>query len=486
MKATVTHGSKLRPLFLCCLLSVAAAACCPEALGQDGQQRCEKVRAGNLSVRFRPHTGPGRITSPYKNLSLNLEECDGYLYMSDVSFVVPPGRLFGIVEFTAFVYKAAEPDRPLVQQQVYGIGGGDGDYGADGVFRTTPGRRWGTPLTAGDSPLMLPLMHDGALKGDYVVEVGISLITFAPFDEWRLSGWQPPPGGLLYDAADYNDVARLRSLLAAGADVNARGPFDQTPLSRAADLGYEQSVRLLIKSGADVNVKDEEGYTPLIHAARFGRTAVVRLLVEAGADLAAQNNYGQNALYSAGLQGRGETWDVLRAAGAKVGTPAEELICQAGLGRNAAVEKLLADGVPVNAKGPRDETALQIASVNEHVETVRLLLARGADANAPNINQWAPLNWAMFAHNYEITKMLIKAGADVNHRNSQGLTLLIEAVRDKEPEGVRLLIEAGADVAARDGAGKTALDYAVAQANTGPVQEDDPIVKLLRSAAAKR
>jgi ankyrin repeat protein len=417
---------------------------------------------------------------------MNLEECDGYLYMSDVSFAVPFGRLFGIVEFTAFVYKAAEPDRPLIQLQVYRIGGGDGDLTPDGVWRTTPGRRWGTPLTAGDSPLMLPLMRDGALEGEYVVEVGISLITFGVNDEWRLSGWQPPPGGLLYNAADYNNVAAIRSLLAAGADVDARGPFGDTPLSRAASNGHEKSVRLLIKAGADVNAKSSEGYTPLILAARYGRTAVVRLLLEAGADPAVKNNYGMNALYSAGFEGRGETWDVLKAAGAKVGSPAEEMICMAGLGRTAAVERLLAAGVDVNVKGPRDDTALHYASVNGHVETVRLLLARGADVNAPTKYQWAPLNWAMFAHNYEITKMLIKAGADVNHRNAQGLTLLIEAVRDKEVEGVRLLVEAGADVAARDSAGKTALDHALAQANTGPVQEDDPLVKLLRSASAKR
>src|ERR1044072_9133800 len=295
MKTTVTHGSKLRPLCLCCLLSIAAAACCPDALGQDGQRRCEKVPAGNWSVRFRPHTGPGRVTSPYKILSLDLEEGNGYLYMENVRFTVKYKRMFGIIEFTAFVYKAAAPDTPLIQLQVYGIGSGDGDYVGDGEFRTTPGRRYGTPLTAGDSPLMLPLMHDGALEGEYVVEVGISLITFAINDEWRLSGWQPPPGGRLFEAADYNDVARLRSLIAAGADVNAKGPRGETPLRQTASLGYEKSVRLLIKSGADLNAKSDGGYTPLILAAGQGRTAVVRLLLEAGADPAAKNDYGMNA-----------------------------------------------------------------------------------------------------------------------------------------------------------------------------------------------
>ena len=52
-------------------------------------------------------------------------------------------------------------------------------------------------------------------------------------------------------------------------------------------------------------------------------------------------------------------------------------------------------------------------------------------------------------------------------------------------EGAQLLIESGADRAIKDDTGKTALDYAVEQANTGPVRVNDPLVKLLGSMAAK-
>jgi ankyrin repeat protein len=488
MKAALTRRRLLRPLLVCCLLTTVAA-CCPEALGQGGRRRCEKVPASNWSVSFRPHTGPGRETSPYQILSMNLEACNGYLYMSDVGLAAPPDRLFFTVEFMAFVYKAAEPDKPLFQLQIYRIGSGDGELASDGVWRTTAGRKWGAPFTAGDSPLMLPLMRDGALEGEYVIEVGICFISFGKDDVWRSNGWQktaPDPAKPLLDAADNDDVAAIRSLLAAGADVNARGPFNETPLIRAASSGYEKSVRLLIRSGADVNAKSLDGFTPLILAAQYGHTPVVRFLLEAGADLAAENNDGMSAVYSACFQGRTEVWEVLKAAGAGVRSPSEELVCQAGLGRTAAVERLLADGVTLNAKGPRDYTALLLASLNGHADTVRLLLARGADANMQDKYQWSPLNWAMFAHHAEVAKMLLKAGADINHRNAQGATPLIEAARATDIEGARLLVEAGADLAARDNAGKTALDHAVAQANTGPVQEGDPLVKLLRSALAKR
>jgi ankyrin repeat protein len=488
MKATVTRVPELRSLLLVCLLSTAAASC-HGASGQGRQRRCEKVPAGNWSVSFRPYEGPGREASPYRILSMNLEACGGYLYMKDLALAVPPDRLFYTVELTAFVYTASEPDRPRLQLQVYRLGSGDGDFDADGAWRTPRGKRWGAPFTAGASPVMAPLMRDGALEGEYAVEVGVSFISFGRDDAWRLSTAQqtpPDPAKLLLDAADRDDVNTLRALLAAGADVNAKGPFDETALIRAANGGHEKSVRLLVKSGADLNAKSVDGYTPLILAAQYGYAAAARALLDAGADPAAKNKDGMSALYSACFQGRGETWELLKAAGANVESPAEELICQAGLGRTAAVERLLAEGVPVNARGPRDYTALLLASLNGRDETVRLLLARGADANVEDKYRWSPLNWAVFAHHAEAAKMLIKAGADLEHRNAQGATPLIEAVRAFEVEGARLLVEAGADVSARDDAGQTALDHAVAQANTGPVRRDDPLVRLLRAAAAKR
>jgi ankyrin repeat protein len=478
----------MRRLFICCLLSAIPWVCCGDGIGQGVPRRCEKVPAGNWSITFGPYAGPGHESSPYQIISMNVEACGGYLYLGDVSLSAPPNRPFFTIEYSAFVYKAAEPDRLLFRSQIYRMGNGDGDFDAEGVWRTTAGKRWGAPFTAGDAPLMQPLMRDGTLEGEYRVEIGISLISFGRDDVWDLGGRQKTAdsGKALLEAADdFDNVGAVRSLIADGADVNARNAYNETPLMRAGSHGYTKTIRLLIKSGADVNAKSADGYTPLILSAQYGYADAVRLLLEAGADLRAKNNDGMSALFSAGSQGRGETWDLLKGAGAESDSPADEMLGNAGLGRTEVVEKLIAGGVSADAKGPRDYTALLLASLNGHADTVRFLLAHGADANIADKYGWPPLKWALFAHHPEIMRMLIRVGADVNFRDLYGATPLITAVQCLNVEGAQLLVESGADVSARDGVGKTALDYAVEKANTGPVQVNDPMVKLLKSAAAK-
>ena len=52
-------------------------------------------------------------------------------------------------------------------------------------------------------------------------------------------------------------------LLGAGANINAKGAQGQTALHAAAQWGYDKVAEHLIAKGADVNAKDQRGYTPL-------------------------------------------------------------------------------------------------------------------------------------------------------------------------------------------------------------------------------
>jgi len=60
----------------------------------------------------------------------------------------------------------------------------------------------------------------------------------------------------LFAAVRKGDVAAVKTLLEKGADVNAKGPYEQTPLFFAADRGYFEIVNLLVEKGADINRKD--------------------------------------------------------------------------------------------------------------------------------------------------------------------------------------------------------------------------------------
>jgi ankyrin repeat protein len=73
----------------------------------------------------------------------------------------------------------------------------------------------------------------------------------------------------------------VRLLLDKGAAADVKDHYRRTPLSRAAESGYEAVVRLLLDKGAAADAKDLDGRTTLWRAAENGHEAVVRLLERA-------------------------------------------------------------------------------------------------------------------------------------------------------------------------------------------------------------
>ena len=78
--------------------------------------------------------------------------------------------------------------------------------------------------------------------------------------------------------AERYEIVRL--LLAFGADVQARGFNDWTPLHHAAATDDVDGIRLLLAHGADPNARTriDAFATPLEEALQLGRAAAVRLL----------------------------------------------------------------------------------------------------------------------------------------------------------------------------------------------------------------
>jgi ankyrin repeat protein len=89
----------------------------------------------------------------------------------------------------------------------------------------------------------------------------------------------------LFSAVLGGSIALLGLLLESKADVNARDETEATVLHVAAEEVLPEAASLLIARGADVNAQDGEGNTPLARGIRSarGRYDVVRLLLEAGA-----------------------------------------------------------------------------------------------------------------------------------------------------------------------------------------------------------
>lgn len=135
---------------------------------------------------------------------------------------------------------------------------------------------------------------------------------FAPLTEKDLA---------LFQACGALNFATVRSLLAAGANPNARDTAGRTPLMMLArtqppDLGQADEpewdedgtgldaqtsphyfiLEELCRRRADLNVRDSEGRTALMHAARADYANLVTGLIRRGADPGVRDNTGSTAL----------------------------------------------------------------------------------------------------------------------------------------------------------------------------------------------
>ena len=153
-------------------------------------------------------------------------------------------------------------------------------------------------------------------------------------------------------------AAKIRALVAAGADVNARftGPHSETPLHWAASSDDIEALDALLDAGADIEADGAVigGGTPIADAVAFGQWKAARRLLERGA---ATNVWQAAAL---GLLDR--VRDELARA-----TPTQEdldnaLWCAAHGGQRSTAELLLERGGDATWIGHDNLTALRAAA----------------------------------------------------------------------------------------------------------------------------
>ena len=244
-------------------------------------------------------------------------------------------------------------------------------------------------------------------------------------------------GPSLVEAVAAQDAAEVETLLAGGADVNARRPDGATALMWAAHWDDLALAARLLGAGADPNAADDHGVTPLERAAENASLAMVELLLDAGADAGAARTSGLTPLMTAARTG------------------------EAGI-----VEALLDHGADVNAVTDETwSTALMWALAAPHHDVARLLLARGAD---PTLETSAGFTTLMFAaRNGDVAmgRALVEAGVDVNAPGSDGTHVLPLAIIAGQAGFARFLLEEGADPNQRAG-GVAALHAAAGGVGT--------------------
>jgi ankyrin repeat protein len=138
------------------------------------------------------------------------------------------------------------------------------------------------------------------------------------WNEARLDPAGKGDASSLQQAVKEANLEKATSLLAKGADVNARDMNGWTPLMNAAFQGHSALVGLLLAHKADPNRTTlNEGRTPLAIAARQHNISIVRILLSAGADPNIRDRSGATAMSDAQRSGDAAIGRLLKQAGVR-------------------------------------------------------------------------------------------------------------------------------------------------------------------------
>lgn len=310
----------------------------------------------------------------------------------------------------------------------------------------------------------------------------------------------------------------VNALIAAGADINAKGGIYHSALQAAACEGQSDIMAALINAGAEVDATGGMYGTAFEAAYRHGYYICTNLLYDHGASNRIMGGkFG--APLGACLNGACQTlatffikrhdantngylgprlgspmhhcirtrWnngedsdaeyivDMLMEYGADVnglnsdglggyfGTP---LNCASAVGSLSIMRKLLDAGADLHLCGNRNGwTALQLACLFQNDEATDLLLEEGADVNAHG-KYGTPLQAAAYKGSTHTAKKLLARGArlDVSNQGRYGHALQSAVIRGHE-DVAKLLIRQGADINVEGGRFGSVLQAAAMRCN---------------------
>ena len=275
----------------------------------------------------------------------------------------------------------------------------------------------------------------------------------------------------LRDAVARGDLERVKSLLSAGAEVNARSPLGASALhwssqyqhravlatllqagadpNAVTDTGVSslelsigqrdiEAVRLLLKAGADPRMQRLSGETLLMLAAQSGNIDILSALLDSGAEVDTRDpNYGQTALMFAARAGHPDATRLLLDRGAAPDAATDIGATPPWIGPNSVPgfgygEGIIRGGVPRD-RGRREPvpggmTPLLYAARHGHVEVASVLLAHGASIEQAEANDIFPLLMAISNDRVAMAQFLLEQGAHVNGQDWYGRSPLWEAV----------------------------------------------------------
>jgi ankyrin repeat protein len=262
-------------------------------------------------------------------------------------------------------------------------------------------------------------------------------------------GWNP-----VVMACQLQDLDAVKILVEGGADVNLFDFGGENALLKAVDVGPIEIVRYLLAHGANVHTANpNNGETALFTPVRWHQFEILTMLIQAGADVNHRNRDGNTPLVIAEFANDSEMVKFLKANGAKLDSPNEEIFFAASDGDVVALQRMITVGVKA-----RSHTWSYRFSF-KHQRAVKRLEWSTSIVNQPYGGGNTPLMAAAQNGQTAAVKVLIAAGANLNSIDSGHDTALMLAIKSAHISTIFALLDAGADPTIVDlGGGSTLLE----------------------------
>lgn len=200
-------------------------------------------------------------------------------------------------------------------------------------------------------------------------------------------------------------VFKARALCEAGAKINHKNKYGDTPLLAAAQTDSAEIARVLLTYGADLGLKNRQGYTPLLMAASENRPAALAVVVP---EMARQRKKldvlsgGYSALHWACINNAPASVAVLLKHGADKNCRADPeqqtpLMKAAAYNSAACLEQLLRSRCDATAVDVDMRTGLHHAAKNKATLCAQMLIASGIAVDAKDKHNQKAIFYAAVA-----------------------------------------------------------------------------------------